>query len=148
MAGRKPIPTVVKRIKGTLPKNHKSTEPMPAGFLAEAPSHLDQVAREAWEYAVANAPRHLLTRLDLSVLEVYACASSMYREAQAHILQEGMLVTTPNGMPMQSPYVTIANKQAMLILKACTEMGFTPASRARVSIEQEQEQDPWQEIAG
>ncbi len=148
MAGRKPIPTVVKRIKGTLPKDHRSTEPMPSGCLAEAPDHLDAVAKEAWDYAVANAPRHLLTRLDLSVLEVYACASSIYRDAQANIMREGMLVTTPNGMPMQSPYVTIANKQAMIILKACAEMGFTPSSRSRVSIEQEPEQDPWQDIAG
>jgi phage terminase small subunit len=46
-------------------------------------------------------------------------------------------------MPVQSPYLSILNKQAMIMLKAASEMGFTPASRSRVEVsDDEQEADP------
>jgi 2-succinyl-5-enolpyruvyl-6-hydroxy-3-cyclohexene-1-carboxylate synthase len=38
---------------------------------------------------------------------------------------------------MQSPYLAIANKQAQIMTKAAIEMGFTPASRSRISIPNE-----------
>jgi hypothetical protein len=47
--------------------------------------------------------------------------------------------------------LAIANKQAQIMTKAATEMGFTPASRSRVSLPMEavdDEMDPWAEIAG
>ena len=148
MAGRKPLPTVVAQLKGKVSFSARPSEPVPTGRLAEAPEHLSPGAKSAWDYAVAHAPANLLTKLDLSILEVWACAADNYRTAQKKILEEGMLVLTPNGMPMQSPYVTIASKQAMIMLRACVEMGFTPSSRTKVSVEREQVKDPWQEIAG
>jgi len=54
-------------------------------------------------------------------------------------------------VPMQSPYLAIANKQAQIMTKAATEMGFTPASRSRVSLPMETADDafdPWADIAG
>lgn len=57
----------------------------------------------------------------------------------------------PNtGVPMQSPYLAIANKQAQIMTKAAVEMGFTPASRSRISVPLEEigGLDPWADIAG
>ncbi len=34
---------------------------------------------------------------------------------------------------LQSPYLAIANKQAQIMTKAAVEMGFTPASRSRIT---------------
>ena len=45
-------------------------------------------------------------------------------------------------MPIQSPYISIINKQASLMIKAASEMGFTPASRSRVEIDGGDEDDP------
>jgi phage terminase small subunit len=34
---------------------------------------------------------------------------------------------------MQSPYLTIANRQAEIMLRVASEFGFTPASRSRIA---------------
>ena len=127
-------------------------EPKPEGDLVEPPDYMTEGAKSAWRYALECAPPQLLKRLDMSVLEIWACAADLYRQAQTGITQTGLLVPAPNtGVPMQSPYLAIANKQAQIMTKAATEMGFTPASRSRVSMTVEtptDEHDPWADIAG
>ena len=52
---------------------------------------------------------------------------------------------------MQSPYLGIAILQAQIMTKAAIEMGFTPASRSRISIPNErpgEELDLWEDIVG
>ena len=153
MAGRKPLPTEVKRIKGTLQKCRSNPlEPQPEGDLVEPPEYMTEGAKSAWRYALECAPPQLLRRLDMSVLEIWACAADLYRQAQAGIGKTGLLVKAPHsGVPMQSPYLAIANKQAQIMTKAAIEMGFTPASRSRISIPNErpgEELDLWEDIVG
>jgi phage terminase small subunit len=38
---------------------------------------------------------------------------------------------------MQSPYISIANRQAEIMMRIASEFGFTPASRSRISIPQQ-----------
>jgi phage terminase small subunit len=62
-----------------------------------------------------------------------------------------LLMKSPNtGVPMQSPYLAIANKQAQIMTKAAVEMGFTPASRSRITLPEQAkgDLDPWADIAG
>ena len=152
MAGRKPLPTVVKELKGTLQKCRvNAQEPKPVGDLVEPPDYMSDGAKSAWRYALECAPPNLLKKLDMSVLEVWACAADLYRKAQIGIGKTGLLMKAPNtGVPMQSPYLAIANKQAQIMTKAATEMGFTPASRTRASVPEEKNDDfdPWSDIAG
>ena len=153
MAGRKPLPTKVKQIQGTLHKCRTNRrEPKPQGDLVDPPDDLPEGAKAAWRYALECAPPHLLRKLDMSVLEIWACAADLYRKAQTGIAKTGLLVKAPNtGVPMQSPYLAIANKQAQIMTKAATEMGFTPASRSRVTLPMEatdDDLDPWADIAG
>lgn len=147
MAGRKPLPTAVKRIKGTLQKCRTNPcEPKPQGDLVEPPEYMSEGAKAAWRYALECAPPGLLRKLDMSILEVWASAADLYRKAQEGLLKTGLLIKTPNtGVPMQSPYLAIANKQAQIMTRAATEMGFTPASRSRVALPMEtvEEDDPW-----
>jgi hypothetical protein len=44
------------------------------------------------------------------------------------------MVKSPTGYPMQSPYLSIANRQAELMMRIASEFGFTPASRSRISV--------------
>ena len=93
MAGRKPLPTEVKRIKGTLQKCRSNPlEPQPEGDLVEPPEYMTEGAKSAWRYALECAPPQLLRRLDMSVLEIWACAADLYRQAQAGISETGLLV--------------------------------------------------------
>ncbi len=150
--GRTPKPTALKLIAGNPGKRKLNPrEPKPEGVLIEPPAYLSDGAKEAWHAAVRAAPPGLLRTLDGSILEVWACAADLYNKAQTGLVKTGLLVKAPNtGVPMQSPYLAIANKQAQIMMKAAAEMGFTPASRSRVTLplEAADDLDPWADIAG
>jgi P27 family predicted phage terminase small subunit len=154
MAGRKPLPVAVKKIKGTLQKCRTNPlEPRPQGRLGEPPSYMSDIAKEAWTYAVENAPQGLLSSLDAAVLERWANCAGLYREALAKINRAGvagMIVKTPSGILRRSPLMDVIRDLAQEMKGYETEMGFTPASRTRVQVPQESadKDDPWAEIAG
>ena len=149
---KRPLPDQIKSLKGTLRKVRVNTQqPRPTGDLIDAPDYMSPGARAAWQYAIAAAPPELLKRLDMSVLEVWACAADIYRQAQTKIQAEGLLTLAPKtGVPMVNPYLSIANKQALIMTKAAVEMGFTPASRSRITqpTDTQIDLDPWADIAG
>jgi phage terminase small subunit len=43
------------------------------------------------------------------------------------------MIKSPQGFPIQSPYLAIANRQAEIMMRIASEFGFTPASRSRIS---------------
>jgi P27 family predicted phage terminase small subunit len=57
----------------------------------------------------------------------------MWAEATEAIQKFGTMVKSPSGYPVQSPYVSIANRQAEIMMRIAPEFGFTPASRSRIS---------------
>lgn len=142
MRGRKPKPTQLKVVSGNPGKRPlNKNEPRPVAYLATAPEWMDDMQREYWDHVVDSAPRGLLGTMDMGVVCNYVVAAAMHRkaaEAQSK-LDEGklapMLTKTPGGMPIQSPYVGIMNKQAQIMIKAAAEMGFTPSSRSRISLD-------------
>ena len=154
MAGRKPLPLAIKQIKGTVQKCRTNPrEPKPAGALCTAPEYMSDSAKEAWNYAVANSPPGLLSALDGAVLERWANCSGLYREALAKINRagvSGMIIKTPSGILRRSPLMDVIRDLALEMKGYEAEMGFTPASRSRISMpaESPKDNDPWSEIAG
>lgn len=154
MAGRKPLPVAVKTIKGTLQKCRTNPrEPKPTGTLCTPPEYMSDSAKEAWNYAVSNSPPGLLSVLDGAVLERWANCSGLYREALAKINRagvSGMIIKTPSGILRRSPLMDVIRDLAMEMKIYESEMGFTPASRSRISMPSEatSNNDPWSEIAG
>ena len=65
-------------------------------------------------------------------LAIYCGAYAQWVEAMLAVREYGMMIKSPNGYPIQSPYVAILNHQADLMLKVAGEFGFTPASRSRI----------------
>ncbi len=154
MAGRKPLPIAVKKIKGTLQRCRLNPhEPIPQGSLGEPPEYMSDIAKEAWTYAVENAPPGLLSSLDASVLERWANCAGLYREALGKINRAGvagMIIKTPSGILRRSPLMDVIRDLASEMKGYESEMGFTPASRSKVQVRQESadKNDPWAEIAG
>jgi P27 family predicted phage terminase small subunit len=154
MPGRKPLPVVVKEIKGTLQKCRAPVrEPKPTTPLCTPPDYMSDGAREAWNYAVANSPPGLLSALDGAVLERWANCCGMYRQALAKINQagvNGMLIKTPSGILRRSPLMDVIRDLALEMKGYEAEMGFTPAARSRISLpaDTDKDNDPWSEIAG
>jgi P27 family predicted phage terminase small subunit len=154
MTGRKPLPAVVKKIKGTLQKCRTNPrEPRPTGALCTPPEYMSDSAKEAWNYAVANSPPGLLSPLDGAVLERWSNCSGLYREALSKINRagvSGMIIKTPSGILRRSPLMDVIRDLALEMKGYEAEMGFTPASRSRISMPTESlnDRDPWADIAG
>lgn len=83
-----------------------------------------------------HSPAGLLKMIDTAVLEVYVVARVQHRKAVQQLAQEGMTLTTSNGNLISNPVIGVLNRQAEIALKAATQMGFTPVSRARVSVDE------------
>ena len=154
MPGRKPLPTAVKKVKGTLQKCRTNRyEPRPTVMLGVAPDYMSESAKEAWHYAVTNAPPGLLSALDGAILERWANCSGLYREALSKINRagiSGMIIKTPSGILRRSPLMDVIRDLALEMKGYETEMGFTPASRSRISMPADslKDNDPWEDIAG
>jgi P27 family predicted phage terminase small subunit len=136
MTGRPPVPTVLKVVRGN-PGHRKlnKNEPKPVGDLKEPPAHFDEELREVWNYAIENAPKGLLKKIDSAVLETWVTSHVLHRKAIAQVRLHGMLVKPPKSdIPVQSPWLPIVNKQAFIMLRAVDHLGFSPASRTRIAI--------------
>lgn len=136
--GTKPTPTFLRVIRGNpRDKPLNQNEPRPTGNLYAAPDWLSPSQKEGWDYAIEHAPVGLLKHLDRSVLTIWVIAEDRHREASKKVDEHGMLIKAPNtGLPIQSPYMAIANKQASIMLKAAAELGFTPSSRTQIQVPQ------------
>ncbi len=135
MRGDKPMPTALKILRSTAKraeKLHKRQIETP-GAINEAPEWLTQEQKADWDYAVANAPRDVLRRIDKAVLAAFVVAQDTHRRASMGMQTTQLLVKTPTqGLPMQNPYLPIVNRQAVLMTRIASELGFTPCSRARI----------------
>ena len=68
----------------------------------------------------------------------------LHRNATAMVEKFGLLTKPNTGLPIQSPYLPIVNRQAQFMLKAAEQLGFSPASRTRVQIvEDDSDYDVW-----
>jgi P27 family predicted phage terminase small subunit len=135
MRGRRPTPTRLKLLNGNPGKRPiNMDEPKPEPSIPDCPSELGPVAQTEWNRLASELARlRILTQLDRAALAAYCGAYALWAEATENIQKFGTMVKSPSGYPIQSPYVSIANRQAEIMLRVASEFGFTPASRSRVS---------------
>jgi P27 family predicted phage terminase small subunit len=146
MRGRKPLPSNVVRLRGNPGKRkHNPAEPRPAPAVPACPSCLGEEARKEWKrLAKELAALGLLTRIDRGQLAAYCQAHALWVEAVQAISRYGTMVKSPNGYPMQSPYVAVANKQVDIMTRIAAEFGMTPSSRTRIRIGDQVPDDPFE----
>ena len=48
------------------------------------------------------------------------------------VQKHGAMIKSPNGYPVQSPYLSYLTKQTKIMMRIASEFGFTPASRSRI----------------
>jgi len=147
--GRKPKPTQLKMLRGNpgkrpLPKG----EPQPKAKLPGPPAQLSAEAkREWWRLGKQLATLGLLTNIDRAALALYCQAWARWLEAEKALKTYGVMVKSPNGFPMQSPYLAVANKAMEQIRAMLTEFGMSPSSRTRVhaapQADEEDELERW-----
>jgi P27 family predicted phage terminase small subunit len=119
--------------RGPRSKSH----PAPAGLGEEARKEWKRLARELAELG-------LLTGLNRGMLAAYCQAHALWVEAVASIERYGTMIKSPNGFPMQSPYVAVANKQVDIMVRIAAEFGMTPSSRTRIRVGDKTPEDPFE----
>ena len=141
MRGRRPKPTRMKLLTGNPGKRPMNMhEPKPEPVVPDCPAELGPIARREWDRLASElAKLKLLTQLDRAALAAYCGAYALWAEATEAIQKFGTMVKSPSGFPIQSPYVSIANRQAEIMMRIASEFGFTPASRSRISTPTEAE---------
>jgi P27 family predicted phage terminase small subunit len=135
MRGRRPVPTRIKVLTGNPGKRPLNEhEPRPEPAIPDCPPQLGPLAREEWNRLITElSSLGMITALDRSALATYCNAYGLWAEATEAIQKYGTMVKSPTGYPIQSPYVSIANRQAEIMMRIASEFGFTPASRSRIS---------------
>lgn len=135
--GRKPLPTPLKILRTTTKKGAriKRRAIETPGDIGEAPPWLTKDQRDDWDYAIQNAPRDVLRRIDKAVLAAFVVAQDTHRRSSMAMQTTQLLIKSPKQeLPMQNPYLPIINRQAVLMARIAAELGFTPCSRARLEI--------------
>ena len=143
MRGRRPKPSRLKVLTGNPGKRPlNAKEPMPEAKVPDCPPELGPVARREWDRLASELGKlKILTALDRSILAAYCNAYGLWTEASEAIQKYGTMVKSPSGYPQQSPYVSVANRQAEIMMRIASEFGFTPASRSRISTQVKNEPD-------
>ena len=134
MRGKK-APTALRVLRMTSKKAEKllaKQVPTP-GPLTDPPDWLTADQKADWQYAIQNAPREVLKRIDKAVLAGFIVAQDTHRRAAVAMASLQLLVKSPKlELPMQNPYLPIVNRQFVLMVRAASELGFTPCARARI----------------
>jgi len=120
---------------------------MPDGDLSDPPAWMSRSQKSGWRYAIRNAPEGLLKLLDRSTLTTFIVAESLHSQAAEALERDGLLQTTSNGVKVQSPHLAILNRQAIIMLRAVEQLGFSPASRGRVHVIPKPKPSKWDEPA-
>jgi P27 family predicted phage terminase small subunit len=128
--GRKPTPTPLRLLHGNpsrLPP--PNNEPEGIGVLWAPPQWFDDEQRAQWHYAIEHAPPGLLTATDRETLVIWTVASVEHARAARTVSRYGQIVPSKDGTVV-NPLLSALNKQALIMLRAGGEMGFSPSSRA------------------
>lgn len=81
----------------------------------------EMLAPEVWGRVVTEADR--------DVLAEYCRLAVRKEKAEAMVAEHGELVASPNGFPVQSPWMQIVNKCRADMMKIAAAFGGTPAAR-------------------
>lgn len=127
---KRATPTALRKLHGNPHRRPMPVdEPEGVGTLWAPPPWFDDEQRAQWHYAVDNAPLGLLTETDREVMIVWAVASVEHARAVVQVRALGQVVKNAEGTAITNPFMRIMNAQALLMLKAGGEMGFSPLSR-------------------
>ena len=142
MQGRKPKPTALKLVQGNPGRRPLNLDEFrPDVAIPRCPSHLQGDARKEWRRISAELAKYgLMSEVDRAALAFYCVNWARHVEAEEMIERaakasggSGLFVKTPNGYPVQSPWLAVSNKAMELCRAFLAEFGMSPASRTRVT---------------
>jgi Phage terminase, small subunit len=134
--GRKPKPVAAKIAAGNPGKRSLTTlvpPPRAGDMLCPQAVQRNERALAYWTMYLANAAPGHLSPMDGPLLARLCMALAYADEANEKIEATGLLVKAPNtGLPIQSPYLPVLNRQTEIARKLAAELALPPAQRNRV----------------
>lgn len=146
--GRKALPAIVHQLNGN-PGHRKinKDELRGVGGAGAPPEYFDALQVVMWNESLQRVPQGLVTGTDRAAFELWCVAMVEYRRAAKALRREGQVVMTVKGGRIQSPFLGIMSRQAAIILRCSSELGFTPAARTRLAVPNAQpEQNGFEEF--
>lgn len=133
--GPRPKPAALKELAGNpgrRPIARTAIDALPAA-VPDCPPHLDDQARAEWERITALVgATGLLRQTDRTVLAAYCQCYSRWIAAEEKLRRTGPVVMGPEKMPIENPYLAIANRALVQLRQFMAELGFSPATRPGV----------------
>jgi P27 family predicted phage terminase small subunit len=140
MAGRRPIPTKLKLLRGNPGHrrlNPDEPKPRELSKAPPAPVFLGEIAKAEWRRRAREfVDLGMLTSADLGVLAGYCEAFGRFAEASEEFRRLGRpyTITTDKGFTVKHPLLGIIDAAEKTMRSFATEFGMTPAARPKVSI--------------
>lgn len=143
-------PTLLHKLDGTLkPKRHRlrSRELRPVGELKEPPLWMNAAQKGYWYFALKHSPAGLFKQLETSSLTNWVMAFHTFEELAKRWNALGNPVLTKNGLgaDIGHPLIGQLQKQSATLTRTIVELGFSPASRSRILMDEEQPEEDEQE---
>ena len=141
MSGPVPKPTQLKVLDGNPGRRPIPVDEFrPATHVPECPAHLIGEAQREWYRLTAELARYgMVSEVDRGAIAMICTIWARYVEAEEMIARAaqaahgtGLFVKSPNGYPIQSPWVAVSNKAMELYRGYLAEFGLSPAARSRV----------------
>lgn len=142
-AGRKNIPTALKKLKGNPGKRAlNNKEPKPNVEIPECPACLTGEARTEWGRITKELKTlGIISKIDQAALTVYCMTWLDFVYAARMVDEEGEVITSEKGGKYQNPWVGIKTSAMDRLVRISAEFGMTPASRTKIKVETPTEED-------
>ena len=158
MRGRKPTPTHLKLIRGNPGRRPVSMDEFrPDAKTPPCPRHVKGEARKEWRRITGLLNDcQMIAEVDRGALAMLCTAWGRYVSAEEMIERAneqapgsyGLFVKSPNGMAIQSPWLSVSNRAMEMYRTWCAEFGITPAQRVRVAPQTTQQMLPGFQSSG
>jgi len=146
--GRRPKPVELRKLEGNRGKRKLKAVPQYTPITSEPPAFLDDLAKDEWIRIYSELSESgVLKTTDLMVFAAYCQAASRWQLAEIMVLEEGFIVSTPNGTPMQNPWIHVLNKSFKQLMDSASRLGLDPSSRTAIGTpEGKSKASPWGQL--
>jgi P27 family predicted phage terminase small subunit len=136
--GRKPLPTEIKELQGTIEKSRTNFDAPSSGKIesvTRAPSFLSRDEKRMYKEICQDLiSSRVLENPDLDLVLKLVLENSAYYENMKVCREKGFVETNIKGNRTKRIEYTVAKDNLINVIKLASELGLTPAARTRLKI--------------
>lgn len=133
MATRIKKPMALRELHGTANRNkqrNNTNAPKPKRGIGPPPEHLSAAQARAWDYLVSVMFEGVLGESDRPTMEILACLFARFRAVNYDDLEAK----------------TLSGTELAMLQKIMASYGMSPADREKITVEKQEEKNPFAQI--